>query len=126
MTEADARLLEQLPAGVVAVPPWSPIAFGEIVARNGDHQVLGGPGALNLGDQPFGALQAEINRFFDGATHDSERREFAVNWCVDYIYCPDTCPVDSAALQALRETAWLTVFAETGRGVIFRVQIPAR
>jgi hypothetical protein len=122
MTEVDARLLAQLPSGTVAVPPWSPIAFGEIVAHHGDHQVLGGPGAMNLGDQPFGPLQATVNRFFSPEVTEAEQREFVANWCVDFVYCPDTCPVDPAVLEGLRQLPWLEVVAEEGRGVVFRMK----
>lgn len=122
MTEADAHLLAALPAGTVAVPPWSPIAFGEIVAHHGEHQVLGGPGAMNLGDQPFGPLQAAVNHFFGLGITDAERQAFVAEWCVDFVYCPDTCPVDGAVLEALRRLPWLEVVAEEGRGVVFRVK----
>ena len=121
MTEADARLLAQLPSGTVAVPPWSPIAFGEIVAHHGDYQVIGGPGAMNLGDQPFGPLQESVNRFFSSESSEVERRDFVAKWCVDYVYCPDTCPVDPAVLEGLRQLSWLEVVAEEGRGVVFQV-----
>lgn len=121
MNEADARLLAQLPSCTVAVPPWSPIAFGEIVAHHGDYQVLGGPGAMNLGDQPFGPLQESVNRFFSPESNEVERRNFVAKWCVDYVYCPDTCPVDLAVLEELRRLPWLEVVAEEGRGVVFRV-----
>jgi len=122
MTAADGRLLEQLPPGTVAVPPWSPIAFGEIVAHHGEHQVLGGPGAMNLGEQPFGPLQESVNRFFNEAASEAERREFLTKWCVSFVYCPDTCPVDPAVLEGLRRLPWLEVLAEEGRGVVFRVK----
>lgn len=122
MTEADARLLTQLPSGTVAVPPWSPIAFGEIVAHHGDYQVLGGPGAMNLGDQAFGPLQEAVNRFFNAETSETERWEFVSKWCVDFVYCPDTCPVDDVVLENLRHLPWLEVIAEEGRGVVFRVK----
>ena len=122
MTEADARLLAQLPSGTVAVPPWSPIAFGEGVAHHGNYQVLGGPGAMNLGDQPFGPFQESVNRFFSAEASEAERRDFATKWCVDFVYCPDTCPVDPAVLEQLRHLPWLAVVAEEGRGVVFRVK----
>jgi len=122
MSEADARLLAQLPSGTVAVLPWSPIAFGEIVAHQGDYQVIGGPGAMNLGDQRFGPLQEAVNRFFSVEASASERRDFLTKWCVDFVYCPDTCPVDEVVLEALRQLPRLEVVGEEGRGVVFRVK----
>lgn len=121
MTDADARLLGSLPEGTVAVPPWSPIAFGEVVARQGPYRVVGGPGAMNLGEQPFGPLQESVNRFFSGDAMEGERRAFVEAWCVDYVYCPDTCPVDVEVVAALRAAPWLELIAEAGRGAVFRV-----
>lgn len=121
MTVADEKLLAELPPGYVAVPPWSPIAFGEIVAHHGEHQVLGGPGAMNLGDQAFGPLQEGVNYFFSIAATEAERRKFVSTWCLDYIYCPDTCPLDESVLTALRNAPFLSLVAEEGRGAVFRV-----
>lgn len=121
MTEADGRLLQTLPPGTVLVPPWSPIAFGEIVAHHGDHQVIGGPGAMNLGDQPFGPLQASVNRFFTSETTGEDRQALVAQWCVDYLYCPDTCPVGEPLMEAFRGTPWLELIVEDGRGAVFRV-----
>ena len=124
VTEADARLLQQLPPGIVAVPPWSPIAFGEIIARHGAYRVVGGPGALNLGDQPFGPLQEAVNHFFSAEAGDTSRRAFVAAWCVEYLYLPDTCPVDGAVLAAFRDADWLNLISQEGRGAIFKVQPP--
>jgi hypothetical protein len=121
MTEADGRLIGQLPPGTVAVPPWSPIAFGEVLVHQGDYQVLGGPGAMNLGDQRLGPLQEAINHFFDASATVEERREFVDSWCVDFIYCPDTCPVDELVLQQLIATPWLTTKVMERNGAIFQV-----
>ena len=121
MTEADGRLLAQLPPGTVAVPPWSPIAFGEVVARNGEHQVLGGPGAMNLGDQKLGPLQEAINHFFRADTDEVARQAFVREWCVDYVYCPDTCLIDPAVADQFRAIPWMPLVAEAGRGMVFAV-----
>jgi hypothetical protein len=124
MTEADARLLETLPAGTIAVPPWSPIAFGEIVVHHGNYQILGGPGAMNLGDQRLAPLQKAVNHFFDSTATQEERRAFVDTWCVDYVYCPDTCPVDELVLKQFTATPWLTKIDTAGRGAIFRASHP--
>ena len=123
MTENDASLLEQLPDGNIVVPPWSPIAFGEIVALQPGKQVLGGPGAMNLGDQNFGTLQRAVNTFFDPNTPDKVRRSFAHEWQIDYVYCPDTCPIQPETLAAFRATPWLKEAAWVGKGRIFLVAL---
>ena len=123
MTKEDASLLAQLPDGNVVVPPWSPIAFGEIVALQPGKQVLGGPGAMNLGDQNFGALQRAVNTFFDPNTVEKDRRTFAHEWKIDYVYCPDTCPIPPETLAAFRATPWLKEAAWVGKGKIFLVAL---
>ncbi len=121
MTEGDAMLMKRLPPGNIAVPSWSPIAFGEILAHHGKYQILGGPGAMNLGDQRLGPLQDAVNHFFDSAATDADRRAFVDEWCVDYIYGPDTCPIDARVREQLGRTPWLSQIAASGHGVIYSV-----
>jgi hypothetical protein len=123
MTAADAALLEELPQGTIAVPPWSPIAFGEVIALRSAMKVLGGPGAMNLGDRPFGPLQEAVNTFFKPETPDNDRRSFAKEWCVDYVYLPDTCPVPEPLLQAFKKAQWLKEIAHEDQGYIFLVAL---
>jgi hypothetical protein len=126
MRPADERLIRQLGPGPVAVPPWSPIAFSEVLALNPGVYPLGGPGALNIGDQPFHTLQPEVNRFFAADTPMGERRRFAQKWCVRYVYCPDTCPVSEELLERFRKTPWLSLRAREGRGALFEVTLNAK
>lgn len=123
MTLADAELLEALPEGTVAVPAWSPIAFGEVVAQQPGVRVPGGPGALNLGGQPFAQVQGAVNAFFRPAATAAERRQFVKEWCVDYVYCPDTCPCSPELLAVLDEITWLKEIARAGRGRLYMVSI---
>ncbi|MBI2426129.1 MAG: hypothetical protein HYV27_25120 [Candidatus Hydrogenedentes bacterium] len=124
MTPMDARLLELLPEGTVAVPPWSPIAFGEIIAVHKGNTVIGGPGALNLGEQPFSAIQGAVGSFFDPATPALEREAFLRNWCVDLVYLPDTCPQPKALRDALALVPGLTLLDQAGSGAIYRFSPP--
>lgn len=121
MTQEDDALLKQLPQGTVAVPLWSPIAFGEIVALQPGMQVLGGPGAMNIGDRPFGEVEGLVKRFFDMTTDDTFRHAFVKTWCVDFVYCPDTCPVDRAVIDQFRGAPWLREIAQAGKGHVFQV-----
>ncbi len=121
MTDADAQLLESLPSGTVLTPPWSPIAFGEVVAQRDGMQVVGGPGAMNLGDQDFATLQEQVNRFFAPNTDAKFRRDFLTTWCVDYIYCPDTCPVSEEFRNMLMHMPELYLRVSVEKGCIFAV-----
>ena len=113
------------PPGTVAVPSWSPIAFGEILVHQGDYQILGGPGAMNLGDQRLGPLQEAVNRFFSPEGDMESRQAFVAEWCVEYVYCPATCPVDAGVLAELRTADWLAPIATDGNGAVFLVD-PSR
>ncbi len=123
MTPADAVLLNKLPEGTVAAPPWSPIAFGEVAAQRPGISVVGGPGALNLGSQPFDRVQGAVNAFFEPATPAAQRREFVADWCVDYVLCPDTCPCPVEVVAAFDEITWLKEIARAGRGRLYMVTI---
>ncbi len=121
MTQQDAALLKQLPRGTVLTSLWSPIAFGEIIALRPGMHVLGGPGAMNLGDRPFGEVETMARRFFDASAEEAFRREAVNRWCVDYVYCPDTCPVDAVVVEQFRNAPWLREIAQAGKGCIFHV-----
>jgi len=120
MTPADTRLLDEIPEGAtVLTPPWSPIAFGEVVALRGDLHLVGGPGAMNIGGQPFRLLQERVDAFFSVDAPDTLRLELARDWCVDYVYCPDTCGLSDELLDEFRATPWLHLETEDGRGRLF-------
>lgn len=121
MAKADAQLIRHLPPGTVAVPAWSPIAFGEVLVHQGDYQILGGPGAMNLGDQRLGPLQEAVNQFFSLEGTDATRQAFVTEWCVDYIYCPATCPVDGGVVAEFVAADWLVPIATDGNGAVFLV-----
>ncbi len=122
MRPADAALMERLGPGTVLVPPWRPIAFGEVVSLRPGARVLGGPGAMNLGDQPFDLLQSDIAQFFKDNTGEGFRREFFERWCVDWVYCPDTCPLPEEVLADLSRLPGLEPVAQSGLGRLWRVR----
>ncbi len=121
MTPADAELLNHLEGGTVLPPPWSPIAFGEIIAQRPGMAVLGGPGAMNISDQLFSHLQGEIGTFWKAETPNSVRRDFALDWELDYIFCPATCPVEPGILNQFRDAPWLREVIALDRAVLFKV-----
>ena len=97
ISPVDADTIAALPPGTYLVPPWCPIAYGELLAQRPGIRVIGGPGALNLGGQDFGALMDEVRAYFDpGATEDS-RRAFREKWCVDAVFLPESYTASSTA-----------------------------
>jgi hypothetical protein len=123
MTSEDARLLTRLPEGTVIAPPWSPIAFSEVLALRPNTIVVGGPGAMNIGNMPFARLQADVKAFFAVETDDKGRRNIARRYCLDYVYCPDTCPVSPILLREFQRSGWLKPLAATGDGRIYLVAL---
>ncbi len=123
MTPADANALEHIePGATIVCPTWSPISFGDIVALRDGVSVVGGVGALNLAAQPFDKLTKEINSFFDPSTSVQWRDAFIERWCVDYVYCPDTCPVDPRVVRQFRDTPWLELVYSEGDAFLFSVK----
>lgn len=105
MTKADANGLPELPAGTYLVPGWNPIAFGEILAQYPGLRPLGGPGAMNLGDQPLSVIQHDVDAFFTAGCPDAERTAIVERWCVDGIYCADSSQITLAQRVDLRRWA---------------------
>lgn len=118
MTVADARLIDKLGEGRVMTLPSTADA---IVQKRGN-PVVCGVGSFNMTDQPYLAMRGVVDRFFAKDTPDSEREAIAKKWCADYVLCPDTTPVNSAALVQLREASWLREIAAEGRGVLFEMK----
>ena len=54
---------------------------------------------------------------------EAQWRAIATEWCIDYVYCPDTKPVSEEILSELRGASWLTEIAAEGEAVLFRVQL---
>jgi hypothetical protein len=97
ISPADADAIAALPPGTYLVPPWCPIAYGELLAQRPGIRVIGGPGALNLGGQDFGALMDEVRAYFDPGATDVSRRAFREKWCVDAVFLPKSYTASSTA-----------------------------
>lgn len=123
MTQDDSHLLTRLPEGTVIAPPWSPIAFSEILALRPNTTVIGGPGAMNIGSAPFDYLQGDVAAFFAEETGDSARRTIAKRYCIEYVYCPDTAPITAATIRAFQHTPWLKPVAAAGEGRLYLVAL---
>lgn len=114
----DEQLLGAIGEGTVLAPAPA----SDVVVRVKGNPVVYGIGTFNLTDQPYDELKEEIDTFFDADTPDAVRRDIASRWCVTWIYCPATWPVDSAVREQLRVGTWLALVAEEGDGMVLRVQ----
>ena len=114
----DGRLIEALGEGTVLAPsPGS-----DVVVRLKGNPVVFGIGTFNLTDQPYAELKEEVDVFFDAGTPDGVRRDIAARWCVAWVYCPATWPVEPTVREQLRGADWLEVVAEEGDGMVLRVR----
>lgn len=117
MTPGDAALLDRLEPGTVLAPG----SFSDVIALREGMSVLGGIGGTDLSDRMSTELDPRIARFF--STEPIESREaFVREWCIDYVYCPDTWPVDAGVVDALRSSPWLRTVAQESHGILFRVE----
>ncbi|HIJ66096.1 MAG TPA: hypothetical protein HPP77_09110 [Candidatus Hydrogenedentes bacterium] len=117
MNEADARAMEAIGEGTVLAP----IPASDVVAYQRGNPVVFGLGTYNLSKEPYVPLEARVMRFFADNTSADSRRDFVEEWCVDYVYCPDTWPVSEKAVAQLRETPWLIETAAAGKAAVFKV-----
>jgi len=121
MSEADAEVLEHLDKGVVLTPvTWGP-ALGDVVTVRPNVATVFGYGTLNFTDKRHTDSFDLLHVFFDADTAEAARRKLVDDWCVDYVYCPDSHPVDADVIAALRNTPWLTEVAQCDSAVIFKV-----
>lgn len=118
MLEDDARLIDVIRDGTVLAPAPA----SDIVVRLKGNSTVFGIGTFNLTDQPYVELKEELTVFFQADTPDEVRREIAKRWCVDWVYCPATWPVDIAVRDQLRGATWLEVVTESGDGLLLRVK----
>ena len=114
----DAQLIETIGKGTVLAP--SPAS--DVVVRMKGNPVVFGIGTFNLTDQPYVELKEELEVFFDATTPDDVRQDIARRWCVAWVFCPATWPVDSVVHVQLRGATWLELVAEHGDGMVMRVQ----
>jgi uncharacterized membrane protein YdcZ (DUF606 family) len=117
MTTADAQVMNRLGAGIVLAP----IPASDIIVLNRGNRTVFGTGSFNLSDQAYAPLDAAVGRFFSKDASDEFRQRFVEDWCVEYIYCPDTWPVDPEVVQQLRRAWWLEEVAAEGNAVLLRV-----
>jgi len=117
MTTADATLLESLAPGIVLAPK----NFADVIALRPEMRVLGGIGGTDLSDQMSTEIDPAIALFFSrGSVVD--RAAFLEEWCIDYVYCPDTWPIETPVIKELKDEGSLEIIRELSRGIVFRVK----
>lgn len=118
MKVRDGALLESIGEGTVLAP--SPAS--DVVVRQKGNPVVFGIGSFNLTDQAYSELKEEVDTFFAPGTPDAVRRDIVDRWCVAWVYCPATWPVDEEVRAQLRTSAWLELVAEERDGMVLRVR----
>lgn len=122
MSRADADLLPLVRGGTVLAPPEQNPSFGDLAALLPGTRAVYGHMSINMSDVPVSRSRADVARFFAKDTSGDFRRALAEQWCVDYIYCPETPSVDEETVRAFEATSWLEPVARAGHGVVFRVK----
>lgn len=123
MSPVDARLIKMIDRGVVLCPASMPPLFGDIVVHTRPQtRTLFGQATMDYSGIDMETMGREVQHFFDPATPDEERRAFVEKWCVDYVYCPETCPVNGDMLQQLKKASWLHEVAGEDLAALFRVR----
>jgi hypothetical protein len=123
MTEEDALLLAEYDGGVFLAPAQGTPFFGDVIAMRRDAKVVYGLGTYDFGDQMMTQLAPRVDHFYSPSATNDERREFIREYCVEWVFCPDTVPVNRETIDQLRQAAWLRPFDEAGRGVLFSVEL---
>ncbi len=117
MTPNDAEVLEYLNSGVVlSTRPLSNV----VALRPGNQVTLGA--ATGLGDQVYETMEEGVDRFFSPDAGPEFRVDYLKEWCIDYVFCPDTFPVSPETVRQLRQMDELEVVAEAGDAVLFRTR----
>lgn len=119
MTEADAAVLERLKPGMVLCPE----PFGDIIAQRPGSSAILGRGMMQA-DQLYAAMRRDVESFFSVSASTETRESFVREWCIDFVFWPDSRPVDTAVIEQLRQVPWLQEIASDGKAVLFRVTLP--
>lgn len=117
MTLDDAKTMAETGPGTVLAP----ILCSDIFVRQRGNATVFGTGTFNMTDQLYTRLEGDVRAFYAPKTPDAVRKAFAAEWCVDYVYCPDTWPIADETVAQLRAAPWLEEVAANGRAALFRV-----
>ena len=121
ITETDAEALEHIDRGVVLAPVTYGPPFGDVIAQRPGLSTVFGYGTLCLSDRDSLAVMRQVQRFFSQDVSEQDRRTLVQDWCVNYVYCPDSTRVEDEVLADLRQIPWLKEVVQYGHAVVFKV-----
>jgi drug/metabolite transporter (DMT)-like permease len=123
--EEDLHLIDAIDAGTVLAPASPPPLLGDVVVhrRPSTRTVLGQPTLEFAGVNMLERIR-EVGAFFDPASLASgyDHRAAIDAWCVDYVLCPQTHPVDPRVLAHFRAQPWLEEVLGERDIALFRVR----
>ncbi|MCF6287366.1 MAG: hypothetical protein L3K26_19625, partial [Candidatus Hydrogenedentes bacterium] len=121
MNQADTDTLAHLEDGVVLAPSLGAPLMGDLAVLRGNATIFG-IGSVDYTRHIANDVRAQVADFYSPDANDEIRRELVERWCVRYVYCPDTDPVDPATVAQLRACGWLKEVEENGSAVLFEVR----
>lgn len=123
----DLAMIDHLGEGTLLAPASLPPLLGDVaVTRRLGLKTLFGQPSLEFGDLDMLSTAREIQQFFSPDAQDDFRAYFVQDWCVDFILCPATRPVDPSVVEHLSSLPWLERIAQEGDAVLFKVLIDTR
>jgi hypothetical protein len=122
ITEADARAIDQVDAGVVLTPANGAPLYGDVIANRTDCSVVYGNGTLDFSRKDLVPLRRRVSAFFSPEASEEERRSLLADWNVRYILCPARSPVDPIVRDQLRQLPDVEVVYEEGEVLLLEVK----
>lgn len=116
MSATDAAVLRYIGRGTVLAPPF----ISDVISLRRNTRVVFGSGSVEADQPPF-ELERQVKTFFSTQASEEYRRQVLTEWRVDFVYCPDTPPVDREVFRQLLRMPCLKIAAGKGRAVLFRV-----
>lgn len=123
--KADAHVLERLGPGVALTPSLGNPLFGDIIALRPENAVVYGNGTIDYSREVMPELRKRVMDFYSPETSDAARMALLRDWCVDYVFCPDTDPIAPEMIEILRAAPYLREVASQDHAVLFMVTLPA-
>jgi hypothetical protein len=122
IAEADGKVLANVEDGVFLAPSLGHPVFGDVVALRPRARVVYGVGTMDYSHQVMPTLRSRVNAFYQPTATEAERVSLLEKWCVAYVYCPDTDPIDQETVAQFRSWSRLEEIASEGDAILFRVK----
>lgn len=121
MTNADAKVLNHLDKGVVLAPSLNHPLFGDILVQRPGIKTVYGNGTMDFTHQLMHEVKTKVANFYRPGTDNTFRKGLVSDWCVDYVFCPDTAPINPKVLAEFERTPWLCKMIQKDNAVFFKV-----